>query len=152
MDIRNCLKKDHVEALATAQEMSATDSPERARSLFAALRVALTAHSRAEEKIVYNALKRSKRDDAVELAHEGEVEHALCDDLLAQMARGKANSENWKAKATVVYELLQHHIEEEHAEMFKQLGELFTAAELSAMGERFEAAKDMLVSALTAEA
>ena len=66
MDIRNCLKKDHVEALATAQEMSETDSPERARSLFAALRVALTAHSRAEEKIVYNALKRQAHEELIE--------------------------------------------------------------------------------------
>jgi hypothetical protein len=38
-------------------------------------------------------------------------------------------------------QLLGHHIDEEHAEMFKQLGEHFSPEELATMGERFEAAK-----------
>jgi hypothetical protein len=142
MDIRTHLKADHEQALAVAQEMAETDDAQHARTLYKELKAALTAHSRAEEKVVYAALNRSKREDAVEMAHEGEVEHGLCDELLAQMARGKSDSQTWKAKATVVHELLEHHIEEEHDEMFKQLGELFSAAELAAMGERFEAAKD----------
>ena len=47
----------------------------------------------------------------------------------------------------MVHELLSHHVEEEHGEMFKQLGELFSTDELEAMTERFEAAKDKLVAA-----
>lgn len=147
MDIRNCLRKDHEEALAMAKEMSETASPEQARAVYKKLKPALTTHSRAEEKVVYGALNRSKNEDAVATGHEGAVEHALCDDLLQQMGRGKSESQTWKAKATVVYELLEHHIEEEHSEMFKQLGVLFSTDELEAMGERFEAEKNQLVAA-----
>ena len=146
MDIRILLKKDHLEALKTAKTMSQTNDAEKARALFKELKMALTAHSRAEEKVVYGALKRTKVDKAVDMAHEGDVEHALCDDLLAQMTRGKADSATWQAKAKVLHELLEHHIEEEHEEMFAQLEKQFSDDELSAMGERFEAAKESLMT------
>jgi hypothetical protein len=51
------------------------------------------------------------------------------------------DSDKARAHFTVVKELLEHHIDEEHTEMFKQLGEHFSSEELAAMAERFEADK-----------
>lgn len=51
------------------------------------------------------------------------------------------DSDRAMAHFKVIKELLEHHIDEEHAELFKQLGEHFSPEELATMGERFEAAK-----------
>lgn len=51
-------------------------------------------------------------------------------------ARGKPESPSWKAKATVVLVLLDHHIEEEHSEMFTLIGTHFSPEQRNSMGQR----------------
>ena len=147
MDIRDLLRKDHVEALRLAKHMSETNDAASAKNAYKTLRTELTAHSRAEEAVVYAALNKLGVKDATEMGHEGEVEHGLCDELLTQMARGGADKDTWKAKATVVCELLEHHVEEEHTEMFPLLAKHFSAEERVAMGAKFEARKRTLLAA-----
>lgn len=141
MDIIDTLRADHEEALRTAHRITQTDDAREARTLFRELAQALGAHSRAEEAVVYTALKRTKDDAARDIAFEGAVEHSLCDKLIEEMAAGRAGSDGWQARARVVYELLQHHIEEEHEDMFKRIRKHFDAAERQGLAERFEEAK-----------
>ena len=75
-------------------------------------------------------------------ADDGDVEHGLCDQLLAELARGKPESQTWKARAKVVLELLDHHIEEEHSEMFPLIGTHFSPEQRKSMGQRFTAQKN----------
>lgn len=141
MDIREVLRKDHQEALQIAQQIEQTDEPMQAKQLFEQLREAMVKHSRAEERIVYPALEDSGDEEAGELVREAAVEHELVDLLFERMMRMRTGSDNWKARASVVKELMEHHIEEEQGEVFQKLGELFDADELSQMAERFEAYK-----------
>lgn len=141
MDIRDLLKADHQTALELAHVMAESDVGDSAKRAHQKLRAALTVHNRAEEAVVYSALKRLDHDTAVGMAHEGDVEHGLCDQLLAEMARGKPDTPLWKAKAKVVMELLAHHIEEEHAQMFPLLGQHFSAQQREDMGLHFKAHK-----------
>ena len=142
MDILDLLKADHQAALELARVMAKSDDGDTAKRAQKKLRAALTAHSRAEEAVVYSALKRLGNDKALEMAHEGDVEHGLCDQLLAELARGKPESPSWKAKAKVVLELLDHHIEEEHSEMFTLIGTHFSPEQRKGMGQRFTAQKN----------
>ena len=81
-------------------------------------------------------------DESKDFALEGNVEHGSVDSLVAKLARMRdLDSDKARAHFTVIKELLEHHIDEEHTEMFKQLDELFSSEELAAMGERFEADK-----------
>jgi hemerythrin-like domain-containing protein len=137
MDIVDALRDDHEAALATAREMSETDDPARARKLFRSLKKALGAHSRAEEAVVYGALKRLGEDGPVALAHESEVEHALLDSLLAEMEASRASSAAWQARAKVAFELLAHHIEQEHDQMFALLRRHFDTKARELMAARF---------------
>ena len=45
------------------------------------------------------------------------------------------------AKATVMKENIEHHIEEGEGEMFRQAGRVFDTAELDDLGARMEARK-----------
>jgi hemerythrin superfamily protein len=141
MDIRELLRQDHQEALQLAAQIEQTDDTAQAKQLFEQLREAVVKHARGEERIVYPALEDSGDEEAGELAREAAVEHELVDLLFERMTRMRTASDNWKARASVVKELLEHHIEEEQNEVFQKLGEILDAEELEEMGERFEGYK-----------
>ena len=147
MDIRDLLKQEHKEAVDLATRICESHDPAEARELFNELKLALTLHSRAEERVVYRALEKSDVPAAQDIGHEGEIEHSLLDHLMDQMSRGRADSDAWQARAKVLKELLTHHVTEEHEEMFPQLGRLFSAQERASMCDRFEAAKAQVAKA-----
>jgi hemerythrin-like domain-containing protein len=147
MDITTLLKKEHDAAVALAKRMSDTDDGVLARKLLRELMPELLAHAEAEEAIVYTALRKLKHDEASDMAGEGVVEHGLLEDLLRQLDEGRAGTETWKAKAKVLHELLEHHVEEENKEMLPLLRQHHDAASRSAMGERFLARKEEILQA-----
>jgi hypothetical protein len=145
-DVRVLLQKDHEEALDLAEKMQKATQPLRRKEILKKLKPALIAHSRAEEREVYGALlKLKKSKKSQDIGNEGFVEHSLLDELLNSLARGAAASDSWKAKAKVLHELLDHHVSEEKTEMFVDLGEHFTSAQLIAMGRRFERTKQSIL-------
>jgi hemerythrin superfamily protein len=148
-DVRALLHKDHVEALDLAQRMQAAKSPAVRKSLLQKLKPALTAHSRAEEKVVYDALLSVRSVESHDYGNEGFVEHSLVDELLKRLQKGDAASGIWKAEAKVLHEMLDHHISEEQRDVFSDLGEHFDAQQLVTMGKLFAARKAMLLKPKT---
>ena len=147
-DVRALLVKDHEEAKALARQMHETSSASRRITLLGKLKPALTAHSRAEEKVVYDALLRVRANDAShELGDEGYVEHSLVDELLSTLATTNASAERWKATAKVLHELLEHHIQEEESDVFALLGDHYDRDELQAMGTQFQRMKAEILRA-----
>jgi len=53
--------------------------------------------------------------------------------------------ERWGAKLTVMKENIEHHIEEEETEMFKQARQAFDSQELEDLGQRMEIRKKELM-------
>lgn len=141
MDIRELLITDHREALQLAQQIEDCDDAAEAGRLFAQLREAVVRHSRAEERTVYPALEDSGDEEAGEMAREAAVEHELVDLLFERMTRMRSGSDNWKARACVVRELLEHHVEEEQGEVFAKMEELFDDEEMQRLAEQFQQAK-----------
>jgi hypothetical protein len=137
-DVRSLLMKDHDEAKAVAKQMHEATTAARRMALLAKLKPALTAHSRAEERVVYNALLRVRSDDPSHvLADEGYVEHSLLDELLTTLSSTDAGADRWKANAKVLDELLEHHTAEEQSDVFAKLGDHFERDKLEAMGTQF---------------
>lgn len=145
-DVRSLLTKDHEEALDLAKRINETKSASRRMALLEKLKAALTAHSRAEEKQVYEALMALKDKDSNDIGNEGYVEHHLVDELLDSLHKGDASTPRWEAQAKVLHELLSHHIKEEQSQMYADLGENFDNDQLEAMGRQFLAAKQKIAA------
>jgi len=145
-DVRTLLTKDHEEALDLAKQLANATSAATRKTLLAKLRPALVAHSRAEEAQVYEALMKLTDEDSNRIGNEGYVEHHLVDELLESLDHGDAATQRWAAQAKVLHELLEHHIDEEHSEMYADLGRNFDTAQLEDMGRRFVSAKQQIVS------
>ena len=109
----------------------------------------LTVHTKIEEEIFYPAVREAI--DEEDLLNEAEVEHASCKDLIAQIRKMGPDDEMYAAKVIVLGEYINHHVEEEHAEMFPK-AKRAKKLDLQALGERMTARKSALMSSMGMEA
>ena len=70
---------------------------------------------------------------------ESYEEHHVADVLVLELSTMKPDNERFTAKTTVLIENVEHHMEEEEGEMFKQARAVFDRSELEDLGERMEA-------------
>ena len=146
-DIRAALHEDHQQILKLASEMAEEKTAARRRALFEELKPMLTVHARVEEQVVYSAMINVRDSkDSHDLGNEGFVEHSLIDVLLERLGKTNlAGTDAWKAHATVLKEMLEHHIQEEEDEFFEELREHFGNEQLESMAVEFESRKAKLL-------
>jgi hemerythrin-like domain-containing protein len=136
MDAIQMLKDDHdkVKDLLDRLEKTTERGEKTLEELFATIKGELTVHETIEEEIFYPALKEHPK--AKELVLEAYEEHHVVDTVMAELEGLDVTDETWGAKATVMKENVEHHIEEEEQEMFKQARQVFDKAELEELGAR----------------
>jgi hemerythrin superfamily protein len=136
MDVLTLLKEDHDKVKRLLEEGdSTTERGEKTRTeLFTRLKTMLTAHEQMEEEVLYPALK--KHPKAKELTLEAFEEHHVVDLVLEELEATPVTDEQWGAKWTVAKENIEHHIEEEEGEMFRDIRELFSTDEREQMAAK----------------
>jgi hemerythrin-like domain-containing protein len=147
MDAITLLKDDHDKVKKLLEQVdSTTERGVKTREeLFGKIKQELTIHEAIEEEIFYPALKDHPK--AKELVLEAYEEHHVVDTVIAEIDQVSYDDETWGAKFTVMKENVEHHIEEEEDEMFKQARQVFGSDELEELGSRMKARKDALLSA-----
>ena len=146
MDALTLLKADHDKVKGMLNKLDeTTERAEVTRTEgLRTLKQELTIHETIEEEILYPALKEfSKTRDITFEAYE---EHHVVDTIMAELEQTPVDDETWAAKLTVMKENLEHHIEEEEGEMFKQARQVMDESELEALGERMAARKEGMKS------
>ena len=143
MDAIALLKADHDKVkkmLADGEET--TERAEKTRTeLFDTLRAEMLIHERIEEEIFYPALKSHPR--AQDIVLEAYEEHHVVDEIMGELQTTPVTDETWGAKFKVMKENIEHHIEEEEGEMFKQARQVFDADELEQLGARMMELKQL---------
>jgi hypothetical protein len=76
----------------------------------------LTVHMTIEEQVFYPAARAAGIEP--DEMDEAFVEHASAKELIAQILAGKPGDEYYDAKVKVLSDLIEHHVIEEHTEMF----------------------------------
>ena len=143
MDALTLLKTDHDKVkkmLAEGEET--TERAEKTRTeLFDKLKGEMMIHERIEEEIFYPALKAHPK--AKDLVLEGYEEHHVVDEIMGELEATDVTDETWGAKFKVMKENIEHHIEEEEGEMFKQARSVFDTDELEQLGARMMELKQL---------
>jgi hypothetical protein len=150
MDAIAMLKADHdkVKELLTELESTTERGVKRRTGLFTTIKEELTVHEVIEEEVFYPALKaHPKAKDIVLEAYE---EHHVVDVLMGELSALDVSDETWGAKALVMKENIEHHIQEEEGEMFRQARRVFDAAELRELGDRMAARKETALAEVVA--
>jgi hemerythrin-like domain-containing protein len=147
MNALSLLEEDHKRVKKMLADLdSTTERGVKTREeLFTKLKLELEIHESIEEEIFYPALKEHPK--AKDIVLEAYEEHNVVDMVMAEIQDVAFDDERWGAKLTVMKENLEHHIEEEEGEMFKQARQVFEREELEELGERMESRKQELMSA-----
>ena len=139
MDALTLLKRDHDKVKGLLKELEPTT--ERAlktrTELFDQIKSELTVHEIIEEEIFYPTLKQHPK--AKDIVLEGYEEHGVVDILMGELEGMSVEDERWGAKAKVMIENIEHHIEEEEGEMFDKARQVLDRNELEELGKAMEA-------------
>ncbi len=111
------LKEDHREVEQLFKSFEEADGRSRQGIADEALK-ALEAHAKIEENLVYPAIREATGEE--DLVDEAVEEHHVVKLLMKELKKMKASAEGYKAKFTVMSELVKHHIEEEEKEMLPE--------------------------------
>jgi len=139
MDAFNLLKADHrkVEELFSQLESASGQAKMR---VFEQIKMELDLHTHIEEKIFYPALEKPKQTH--DLTLEAYEEHDVVKKLLQELSRARTPNEEWEAKAKVLQENVEHHVEEEENELFEKAEAALSEEQIEALGEEMEAEKE----------
>jgi hemerythrin-like domain-containing protein len=142
MDALSLLKDDHdkVKKLLAELEKSTERGVKTREELFATIKGELMVHEAIEEEIFYPTLRDHPK--AKDIVLEGYEEHHVVDLLMSELEETPVDDETWGAKATVMKENIEHHIQEEEGEMFKAARQVFDRDELQELGERMQRRKE----------
>ena len=142
MNAFTVLKNDHekVAGILTSIEETTERAVKGREELFTRLKAELDLHARIEEEILYPALEEA--DETREVTLEAYEEHRLVKQLLTELEAEPKDTEEWTAKFTVLKENIEHHVEEEEGEMFKNARKVLSEEEVEDLGNRLQAAKN----------
>ncbi len=141
MDALALLKDDHEKMRKLLEELETTTERgvKTREELFSKIKGELTVHEIIEEEIFYPALRDHPK--AKDIVLEGYEEHHVVDLVMAELEDLPVDDESWGAKAKVMKENVEHHMEEEEGEMFQKARSILDRDELEALGRRMEARK-----------
>src|SRR5678815_2572628 len=88
----------------------------RMLDVFQRIKSELELHTQIEEIIFYPALE--KPEQTHDLPLEAYEEHKVVKSLLDELGVAKTANDEWQAKAKVLRENVEHHVEEEENELF----------------------------------
>ena len=144
MDAFELLEDDHKKVKKLLAELEdTTEKAEKTREeLFARIKKELLVHETLEEELLYPTLK--EHDETKEISLEGYEEHHVVNEIMAELEETPVSDERWAAKAAVMKENIDHHIEEEVDEMFPKGRKILDKERVEDLGDRMEARKKEL--------
>lgn len=141
-DILDTLKQEHDEVKALLAELVEAEAPAQRKGLVQQIKAALIPHTKAEEKVVYDAVIALRSSDAKIDGYEGYLEHEWASKTLQRLGTfSNASSPQHRAAAKVLKELVEHHIEEEERNIWSDVKRHFSDRQRMRMNAAFEAAK-----------
>lgn len=136
MDLYQMIRDDH---RAVRDELKALDDetqPARTKErVFLKLWRILMSHNLAEEKVFYTPLLENDASSAA--AGEAIEEHRVARTVMKELDVTQPDGGQWRAKLTVLRELLEHHFHEEEVTLFDHARSLFSDEQVQQMAKDF---------------
>jgi hemerythrin-like domain-containing protein len=141
-DLLDTLKHEHDEVKDLLADLEGAENSAQRKSLVKKIELALVPHTKAEQKVLYEAIIALKDKDAQKDGHEGFIEHDLAAKTLKKLgAIANAASPEHKAAGKVLKELVEHHIDEEESAVWGDARANFSADRRKQMNAAYLAAK-----------
>jgi hemerythrin superfamily protein len=146
MSIRDLIRMDHAKVNTLFVEVQGTNDPQKLQEYFGQIYKDLTAHSEAEEQIVYPAV-RSYYADTQELYDEQAEMKQMLEEIKSM---NPSNIDDFKAKVQQLMSAVLKHVQEEENDMFPKIRDNFSDEQQKQMATQFKEAKSRLQQEMAA--
>jgi hemerythrin superfamily protein len=136
MKATELLKSQHKEVKALFGKLEKLDEADDPTTLFEELAAKLVGHDAIEREIFYPACEEALGE--ADILNESLVEHGVVEFSLYQADRA-IGGETFKAKCTVLQEIVEHHVEEEEKDLFPKVEAAMEASTLEELGAQLQA-------------
>ncbi|MBH3371871.1 hemerythrin domain-containing protein [Pseudomonas putida] len=147
MNAIDLLIRDHKVVKKLLEELSSTTerAVKKRAELLHRIEQELQIHTALEEEILYPAIKQAGGKEEAKMYYEAKEEHRTVDSLvLPDLLHTETGTLEFAGRVKVMKELLEHHIEEEEAELFPTAKKLLDKDELEQLGLTMEAQRKLL--------
>lgn len=148
MDAFELLKADHKKVAELFDQLDAATGQAKL-DVFDQIKNELELHTHIEETIFYPALE--KPEETHDLTLEAYEEHDIVKNLLGQLSKAKSADDEWQAKAKVLRDTVEHHVEEEEKQLFPKAKKALSDQQIQALDEQITAEKTRLQGRLVAK-
>lgn len=142
MLIYDVLKLDHFMVLSIIDTIEMVGDPDRRKDIFSLMRTELVMHSKSEEEVLYEPLR--KRTGNGWLVESSEDEHHEIEEYLMKLQTGSADEEDWLENLRGLRAVLQRHIHKEETDVFHEAMKFFNTQEATDMTALFLEGKGKL--------
>lgn len=137
--IRDLIRMDHTKVNTLFLQVSQTEDPQKLQEYFGQIYKDLTAHSLAEEQIVYPAI-RPYYNETQDLYNEQDEMKKL----LAQIKATSPASSDFKPLIKQLQQIVMHHVGQEENEMFAKIRDNFSEDQQKQLATEFKTAKSKI--------
>lgn len=144
--IRDLIRMDHTKVNALFVEAQGTNDPQKLQEYFGQIYKDLSAHSEAEEQVVYPAV-RSYYEDTQELYDEQAEMKRMLDQI---KSLNPSSTDDFKARVQDLMKAVQAHVQQEENDMFPKIRDNFSDDQQKQMATEFKTVKSQLQDKLAA--
>jgi hemerythrin-like domain-containing protein len=141
------IKEDHRKLEAVFKQLES--EPTDVRGLLEQVEELLVPHSKAEEQVVYPAIKATAPDEDEDV-DDGIAEHHHVAETLKQLLAGDPEAPGADGLIAAMIGEVRHHVEEEEEQILPAFADAASNEQLSDLGEKFVAAKEKVLADLKA--
>ncbi|MBW4683056.1 MAG: hemerythrin domain-containing protein [Microcoleus vaginatus WJT46-NPBG5] len=145
MSIRDLIRMDHTKVNTLFMQIQGTEDPQKLQEYFGQIYKDLSAHSEAEEQIVYPAV-RSYYPETQDLYSE----QAEMKQMLEQIRSLNPSAPDFKDNVKRLMDAVMHHVRQEETEMFPKIRDNFSDEQQKQMATEFKTAKSKVQDQLAA--
>jgi len=139
------LDRDHARIRRLLRDLDRSRIPRERELLYDLSEEALQIHSAIEEDYFYPAVRRAASSaEGEEVYIKSREEHKLVDVVMPPLRLIDVLSDVFTAKARLVRQLVEHHIEQEERYLLPLARDVLSADELEDLGERMADSQDAL--------
>ena len=139
------LKADHQKVRELFQQYTAAGDQRTKQQIAQQVFVELETHAQLEEMVFYPAFEQAADDEGKQQVQEARREHQDVKTLIAEL-RGREMDEAFNAKFRELMDNVEHHVQEEEAEMFPEAEELLAEQGAELVDEMEEIKQQLLAS------
>ena len=141
MNVQDVIRMDHQKVNVLFAEIEKSDDPQKIEEYFGQLYKDLTVHAKAEEQVVYPAVRSLYGEDNVQELYDEQAEMAV---ILDQIKATAPNSEAFKQQIKQLKDIVMDHVRQEESTLFATIRDNFSSEQSERLATEFKAAKEKL--------